>query len=141
MVGCITSLSIRNSHPHPQEVQRVEAKDRLLFHPKYFIYAGFHALCSDGMYDNRQEALKIDSEDFIAHCNTVPCYINIKNNQTSISDAIQAFDRAIELLKTEIEIRELLEIFHDRPTPSFVRCFDKFILQFSEVKNSDKSCF
>ncbi len=98
-----------------------QAVSHLIVHPKYFIYAAFHALCTDGMDDNRQEALnlykralEIDSEDFVAHYNTVPCYI--KNNQTSITSAIQAFDQAITLLNVEIEIRKLLEIFHDPPT-------------------------
>ncbi|CAF1327610.1 unnamed protein product, partial [Didymodactylos carnosus] len=108
------------------EVQRIEAKDRLLVlshlivHPKYFIYAGFHALCTNDIDDTREvalglykRALEIDSEDFSAHYNTIPCYI--KNNQRPINEAIQVFDRAIKLLNVAIETRKLLEIFHDPP--------------------------
>ncbi|CAF2741894.1 unnamed protein product [Rotaria sp. Silwood2] len=99
-----------------------QAVSHLIVHPKYFIYAGFHALCTDGLNDKKGQALKlykcalqIDSQDFIAHYNTVPCHI--ENKQISIKQAIQALDEAIRLLNIEIEIRKMLEIFHDPPTP------------------------
>jgi hypothetical protein len=94
-----------------------QAVSNLILHPKYFIYAGFHALCMKNIkkvaLDLFNRALEIDSEDFIAHYNTVPCYI--ENTQTSINKAIQVFDRAIKLLNAEMETRKLLEIFHDPP--------------------------
>ncbi len=97
-----------------------EAVSRLIVHPKYFIHAGFHAFCAVNVNDRKQQALKlyrralgIDPHDFIVHYNIVPCYI--ENNQSSINEAIKNFNDAIRLLKEEIDIRKLLEIFHDPP--------------------------
>lgn len=60
-----------------------------------------------------QRALQIDNQDFIIHYNTVLCYI--ENNQNSISQAIQAFNKSIGLLNNDIERRKLLQIHDDCP--------------------------
>ena len=97
-----------------------EAVSRLIVHPKYLIHAGFHAFCVGNVNYRKQQALKlyrhalhIDPHDFIVHYNIVPCYI--ENNQCSIKKAIKNFNEAIRLLRDEIDMRKLLEIFHDPP--------------------------
>ncbi|CAF3473319.1 unnamed protein product [Rotaria sp. Silwood1] len=97
-----------------------EAVSKLIAHPKYFIYAGFHAMCMNELSDKRERALKLyeralelDDQDFIAHYNTIPCHI--ANNQSSINRVIQALDETLRLLHLEIETRKLIQIFHDPP--------------------------
>ncbi|CAF4797518.1 unnamed protein product, partial [Rotaria sp. Silwood2] len=120
------SIAILESHSSEDAKDLIniqfQAVSHLIAHPKYFIYAGFHALCTDDLNDKKRQALdlykralQIDSQDFIAHYNTVPCHV--ENKQISINQAIQALDEAIRLLNIEIEIRKMLEIFHDPPTP------------------------
>ncbi|CAF4014085.1 unnamed protein product [Rotaria sordida] len=119
------SIAILDNHSS-EDVENLtnaqfQAVSRLIVHPKYFIYAGFHAFCTDKVNDRKgqaltlyRHALDIDPHDFIAHYNTVPCHIG--NSQASIDRAIQAMNEAIRLLNQEIETRKLLEIFHDLPT-------------------------
>ncbi|CAF0837470.1 unnamed protein product, partial [Rotaria sordida] len=119
------SIAILDNHSS-EDVENLinaqfQAVSRLIVHPKYFIYAGFHAFCTDKVNDRKgqaltlyRHALDIDPHDFIAHYNTVPCHIG--NSQASIDRAIQAMNEAIRLLNQEIETRKLLEIFHDPPT-------------------------
>jgi tetratricopeptide (TPR) repeat protein len=97
-----------------------QAISQLIVHPKYLIHAGFHAMCMNTLVDKKERALKLyeralqlDEQDFLVHYNTVPCYI--KDNQTSVNRAIQALDKALELLSYEIEIRKFIQIFHDPP--------------------------
>ncbi|CAF4142001.1 unnamed protein product [Rotaria sp. Silwood2] len=97
-----------------------EAVSQLIAHPKYFIYAGFHAMCMNELSDKRKRALKLyeraielDDQDFIAHYNTIPCYI--ANSQSSIDRVIQELDETLRLLNREIETRKLIQVFHDPP--------------------------
>ncbi|CAF4120117.1 unnamed protein product [Rotaria sp. Silwood2] len=118
------SIAILNNHSSEDAQNLInvqfQAVSQLIVHPKYFMYAGFHAFCTDNVNDRKSQALTlyrralgIDPHDFIAYYNTVPCHI--ENSQTSVDTAIQAMNEAIRLLNQEIETRKILEIFHDPP--------------------------
>lgn len=120
------SIAILKEQPSDDAQHLINAQFRavskLIVHPKYFMYAGFHAFCADHVSDRKRQALDlyrralgIDPDDFIAHYNTVPCHIS--DRQASVNSAIEAMDAAIRLLNQEIETRKMLEIFHDPPMP------------------------
>ncbi|CAF1367499.1 unnamed protein product [Rotaria sordida] len=117
----VMSQDLKQSRAQYLADLQCEAVSHLIAHPKYFIYAGFHAMCMNELSDKRERALKLyeralqlDDQDFIAHYNTIPCHI--ANNQSSINRVIRALDETLCLLHLEIETRKLIQIFYDPPT-------------------------